>query len=139
MKYVLAALSALVAIYAVAMTPPDTPPGKPGTGESRKPRPSWMEAKESGKPVNCIPLTAIRQTQVRNDRTIDFEMRDGRVMRNTLPHGCPQLGFEEKFSYSTSLSQLCSTDIITVLISPGTSRGASCGLGQFQEVTLPEK
>jgi hypothetical protein len=35
------------------------------------------------------------------------------------------------------LSQLCSTDIITVLMmgGPGLMRGASCGLGKFQPVT----
>ena len=64
-------------------------------------------------------------------------MNGGRVYRNTLPHGCPSLGFEERFSYSTSLSQLCSTDIITVLRPPGVARGASCGLGQFQPIEWP--
>jgi hypothetical protein len=64
-----------------------------------------------------------------------------KVYRNTLPYSCPQLGFEERFLYKTSLSQLCSTDIITVLTSggPDLSRGASCGLGQFQPVELVKK
>ena len=77
----------------------------------------------------------IRETRVRNDRTIDFYANGGKVYRNVLPYSCPSLGFEERFSYKTSLSQLCSTDIITVLTSPGIKRGASCGLGKFQPVT----
>ena len=89
----------------------------------------------AGKPESCIPLTSIRETRVRDDQTIDFYMRGGKVYRNVLPGTCPQLGFEERFSYATSLSQLCSTDIITVLQSPGITRGASCGLGEFQPVT----
>ncbi len=89
----------------------------------------------AGKPESCSPLTSIRESRVRSDQVIDFYMRGGKVYRNTLPNTCPQLGFEERFSYATSLSQLCSTDIITVLQSPGAGRGVSCGLGQFQPVT----
>ena len=86
-----------------------------------------------GKPQGCIPISRIRATRVRDDRTIDFELDNARTMRNTLPYGCPQLAFEGTFSYTTSLDKLCSTDIITVLVS-GNSRGASCGLGPFQEL-----
>jgi hypothetical protein len=92
-----------------------------------------------GKAETCIPLRSIRQTHVRNDHVIDFDMSGGKVYRNTLPGGCPGLGFNESFAYQTSLSQLCSTDIITVLQSPGPQRGASCGLGQFQPVMLAKK
>lgn len=94
-------------------------------------------ATPAGKAESCIPLHLISETRVHGDQTIDFMMRDRKVYRNSLPYACSGLGFEEKFSYETSLSQLCSTDIITVLYSgPTLSRGASCGLGQFQPVTL---
>ena len=92
--------------------------------------------KPAGKPESCVQLRSIRETRVRDDSTIDFYMNGGKVYRNRLPHRCPQLGFEEKFLYKTSLSQLCNVDIITVLTSPGDlSRGASCGLGEFQPIT----
>jgi hypothetical protein len=94
------------------------------------------EATPSGPPVSCISLTSIQASHVRNDHVIDFDTGGGRYYRNTLPNACPDLGFEQKFSYETSLSQLCSTDIITVLHDPPMMRGASCGLGQFQPVTL---
>ena len=95
------------------------------------------EATPTGPAVSCIPLTQIRETRVRDDRTIDFIMtgRD-RAYRNTLPQSCPELGFEERFGYETSLSQLCSTDIITVLRQAPLMRGASCGLGRFQPVEI---
>ena len=97
-------------------------------------------ASPAGKPQTCIPLTQIRETRVPDDRTIDFIMRGrDRVFRNTLPNACPGLGFEQRFSYATSLSQLCSVDIITVLYNAPVMRGASCGLGQFQPVTLQRK
>ena len=91
----------------------------------------------SGPAQDCVGLTQIREAKVISDSIIDFHLIDGRILRNVLPHSCPQLGFERAFSYSTSLSQLCSTDIITVIIQgAGPMRGASCGLGKFQPVTI---
>ncbi|HEX4693350.1 hypothetical protein [Sphingomonas sp.] len=89
----------------------------------------------AGPPVDCIQLNQIRETHVRSDQVIDFEMSGKRVYRNTLDGACPSLGLEERFSYSASTGQLCSTDLITVLQSTG-GRGATCGLGKFQPVTL---
>ena len=85
---------------------------------------------------SCVPLTQIRETRVVDDRTIDFILRDRTVLRNTLPYACPNLGFERAFSYKTSLSELCSVDIITVINNGGGPRlGASCGLGAFVPYT----
>ena len=97
------------------------------------------EATPAGKAESCIPLRQINQSHVRSDQVIDFEMIGGRVYRNTLPYACPSLGFEERFGYSTSLNVLCSTDIITVLYTSPIERGASCGLGEFQPVTLTKR
>jgi hypothetical protein len=85
-----------------------------------------------GEPVDCITPHMVRSTHVRDDRTIDFEMNNRTIYRNTLPYSCPSLGFEERFAYKLSTSQLCSVDIITVLQSfgGGLSQGASCGLGK---------
>jgi hypothetical protein len=106
------------------------------TAADRAPPP----ATPAGKPVSCVQLSQIQETRVRDDRTIDFVMRGrNRVYRNTLPSACPSLGFERRFSYATSLSQLCSVDIITVLYANPPMRGASCGLGQFQPVTLAKR
>ena len=84
--------------------------------------------------VSCVELTRIREARVLDDRTIDFYLRDGTVLRNSLPSQCPGLGSERAFSYSTSLSRLCATDIITVIQSSGPRTGASCGLGRFMLV-----
>lgn len=81
---------------------------------------------------SCVSLSAISEARVIDDSTIDFHMRDGTVLKNTLPHSCPSLGFEKAFTYATSLSQLCSVDIISVIQqSGGPQIGASCGLGKF--------
>ena len=85
---------------------------------------------------SCVELGRIREARVVDDRTIDFYLGNREVLRNTLPQSCPQLGFEKAFTYSTSLSQLCSVDIITVVIQGGGPRtGASCGLGAFVPFT----
>ncbi|ODU21564.1 MAG: hypothetical protein ABS87_05505 [Sphingomonas sp. SCN 67-18] len=89
----------------------------------------------AGKATSCIPLRNIRASHVRGDRVIDFEMNGKQTYRNVLPFDCPSLGFEERFAYKTSMSELCSTDLITVLQAPGLSRGASCQLGQFQPIS----
>ena len=97
-------------------------------------------ATPTGPAVSCIPLVAIRESQVRDDWTIDFRTAGNKWYRNTLPYRCNSLGFERAFSYATSLSQLCNTDIITVIATGGGGgpRG-SCGLGSFQPVELAKK
>ena len=92
-----------------------------------------------GKPVTCIQLSQIRESQVRSDRVIDFRATGKRWYRVTLPQSCPGLGFEKRFSYQTSLNQLCSADIITVLQQAPVMRGASCGLAPFQPVTIARR
>ena len=93
----------------------------------------------AGEPRNCVPITQLRESVVRSDRVIDFRTTGGRdrFYRVTLPQSCPGLGFERRFSYATSISQLCAQDIITVLYQTGPIRGASCGLAPFQPVTIP--
>ena len=87
-------------------------------------------------PERCVQITNIRETRVLDDSTIDFMLRGGGRLRNTLPVGCPGLRFEDGISYSTSLSRLCNVDIVTALnrTGGGLQRGASCGLGIFQPV-----
>ena len=107
-------------------------------GSATQPVSSLPTATVTGEAVSCVQLQNIRETKVRDDNTIDFIMRDGKYYRNTLPNSCPQLGFERAFSYATSISQLCSVDIITVLQQGGgIHRGASCGLGKFTPIEKP--
>lgn len=104
------------------------------SGLSAKKEPTPVRA--VGEPVNCVSLSRIRSTDVIDDSTIDFKMAGGKTYRNSLPYSCPGLKFEDRFSYKTSISQLCSVDIIRVLNNYGghLSEGAGCGLGKFQPV-----
>ena len=107
-----------------------------GAASARSDRQAVPPATPAGEPVSCVPLQNIRNTSVHGDQVIDFHMSGGKVYRNELPYACSSLGFEERFSYKTSINQLCSSDIITVLQTPMTIQGPSCGLGKFQPVTL---
>jgi hypothetical protein len=94
------------------------------------------EIREIGEPESGIMRSSIRSTDVIDDQTIDFKMRNGDIYRNRLPSKCSGLGFEEAFSYKTSTNRLCNVDIIHVLSQTGgrlDTRGA-CGLGKFQKI-----
>lgn len=108
----------------------------PGAARDRNAVPA---ATPDGKPLNCVPIRNIRESQVRSDRVIDFRISGNRYYRVTLDRPCPQLGAERRFSYATSLSQLCAQDIITVLYSTPMIPGASCGLAPFQPVTIAKQ
>ena len=95
-------------------------------------------AKVVGNAEDCVPLNQLHESRIRDDGTIDFIRSGRRAWRNTLPQACPGLRSADAFTYKTSLSQLCSTDIIYVLERTGGSlqRGAGCGLGKFVPVEL---
>ena len=106
----------------------------PSTARDRDEVPA---ARTTGPARDCVPLAGLRDSQVRNDRVIDFMTSGRKGYRVTLDQTCPGLGFDRAFSYSTSLSQLCKQDIITVLRQGGgLQAGASCGLAPFQPIEL---
>ena len=99
---------------------------------------------ESSAPVkpegaeNCVSLTRIDRTKIVDDQTILFYMRGGDIYVNRLPRRCPGLKRADSYSYATSLTQLCNTDIIRVLDRFGGSfprPGVACGLGFFGPTT----
>lgn len=121
-------LAVLALIAGCSGSTPTRPPV--ATASAIPPRPTATAAR------SCVDLSRIREARVVDDRTIDFYLSGREVLRNTLPYACPQLGFEKAFTYATSLSQLCSVDIITVIVQGGgPRRGASCGLGPFVPYT----
>jgi hypothetical protein len=89
-----------------------------------------------GEPVSCINRSQIRNTVVRSDRVIDFEMLGGKVYRNVLTSNCPGLGMDRAITYNTSIDQLCSPQIVYTLQNIGgrPQRGAGCSLGKFLPV-----
>jgi hypothetical protein len=121
-------LAAAAALMATGCSPTSAAPTS-----ARQAPPAVVAA---GAPVDCVQLTAIERTRVWGDDVIDFHMRGGKVYRNTLPMSCPNLGFEQRFSYKTTTGQLCSIDTIAVLPTGSSIPGPTCGLGKFQPVTI---
>lgn len=94
-----------------------------------------------GEPVSCLNLNQIQHQRVHDDYTIDFELSNGRLYRNTLDGRCPQLGFERAITFDTTVNRLCRGEIIYVLRQGGSGleRGAACGLGEFVPIDLIEE
>lgn len=94
------------------------------------------EVKVVGEARSCINRSQIRNTVVRSDRVIDFEMQGGKVYRNTLTSNCPGLGMDRAITYNMSIDQLCSPQIVYVLQNIGgrLQQGAGCSLGPFVPV-----
>lgn len=86
--------------------------------------------------VHCVRLQSIDRTEVVGDRNILFYMKDRTIYRNRLPQACPGLAQGRPFMYRVVLSQLCDTDIVTVLErwGFGFTPAASCLLGPFDLV-----
>lgn len=93
-----------------------------------------IEAKyqPTGVVKSCIRIRSLGRSSVIDDQTIFFEGRGRKAYFNRLPRKCSRLVAEERFSYSTTIGQLCKHEIITILDSMG-SAWNSCGLGEFEE------
>ena len=124
MKIALSSLAALSILAGCAQGP---------TPRQEADRRALAEARPVGEPVDCIQLSRIDHTRVRDDRTIDFHMRGREVYRNRLRHECSGLAFEDSFAYKTSTGRLCSVDLVTVNRN-GAGPGPTCALGSFQRI-----
>ncbi|MFC3052689.1 hypothetical protein [Kordiimonas pumila] len=86
----------------------------------------------TGKTRRCVSLNRLRDSIIIDDQTIFFRAPGKTAYVNRLPRKCSRLAVEERYSYSTSIGQLCRFDLITVLDSFGQSWNR-CGLGDFEE------
>jgi hypothetical protein len=87
--------------------------------------------------VRCVDLRRIGRTEIVGDRTILFHMTDRTIYQNQLPHACPGLLRREPFMYRVTLTQLCDTDVVTVLERwgfGGFTPTESCLLGPFSPI-----
>jgi hypothetical protein len=91
------------------------------------------------KTTDCLDLIRIDRTEIIDNKTIIFHMDGKAKWRNDLPYSCPQLKWEDKFLFKTSINRICSVDTITVLstIGGGFQQGPTCGLGKFTALDEP--
>lgn len=91
----------------------------------------WLQGKQAGEPVSCIPQNQIRSTYYVGGETILYKMSNHLVYRNDPPGGCPGLNSNLALETRTPTSMLCEGDIAQVKdYSMGFSPGA-CALGKF--------
>ena len=88
----------------------------------------------------CIDTRRISNTRIVDKQNILFYMRGGDIYHNELPRSCFGLRPGKTISYRTSLSRLCSNELITLLdtFGMGMSRGPSCAIGKFRPVSKEE-
>jgi hypothetical protein len=91
-------------------------------------------------PQRCISLLNLDRTDVVDNRTILFHMRNGRIYLNHLSRECPGLEREQRFMYSPTSTQLCEVDAVTVIEKWGFgfTRGFTCSLGEFHPLSKSE-
>ena len=81
----------------------------------------------------CLNVSDIRRSEVPDDRTIIFHMRDGKVWRNSLKTVCPMLKTSPFTQVLRSGDLMCANQqIIRVM-----QTGNDCVLGEFTPVAAP--
>jgi hypothetical protein len=92
------------------------------------------------RPQRCIALPNLERTDVLDNRTILFHMRNGQIYLNHLSRECPGLAREKRFMYSPTSTQLCEIDAVTVIEKWGFgfTRGFTCSLGEFHPLAKSE-
>ncbi len=101
------------------------------------------EGTATGRPTQCLRISLIQKTKVVDDQTILFFMPAGKTYRATLDKPCPNLKFEDQWTYSSATNSLCPGQIITVRRRrAGGMAGASCAikrLERYVEADAPAK
>jgi len=96
---------------------------------------SGVQAPASSPASNvCLFSRNIQRTEVVNDRTILFHMRDGKVWRNTLRRVCPLLT-TSPYTQNLHTDQVCANQQFIHV----TRTGDTCALGDFTPVAADAK
>ena len=97
--------------------------------------PKTTAATQPGGGSGCLQTFRVDYTDILDDRTILYHMKDGKVWRNSLPFACPSLKNEGGFAYAAESPDICSNEgSIRVLRS-----GIVCQLGAFTLEPPPAK
>ena len=80
----------------------------------------------------CISARNIQRTEVQDDRTILFHMRDGKVLQNRLRQVCPMLK-TSPYTQVLHSDQICANQQFIHV----TQTGNTCALGDFTLVSAP--
>ena len=88
-----------------------------------------VQAPDSSPPSVCLNVRNIQRTEVQDDRTILFHMRDGKVWQNKLRRVCPMLK-TSPYTQVLHNDQVCSNQQFIHVA----QTGDTCTLGDFTPV-----
>ena len=93
------------------------------------------DSQEARKANVCLAPAWINNTEIVDDNTILFKMKDGKMWKNTLQDKCFGLKIEGGFAYEVRGDSICGNQqIIHVL-----RTHSICSLGEFTPYTPPPK
>lgn len=126
------ALAAATAILAGCSTAPESP--NPRAEQILQ---HHLAGKVPGPPVACLPTWRSDDMVVVDERTLIFRDSKRRVYRNTIPGGCPGLGWGHNALVFRSLtgSRLCHGEIAQVVDLTSGILAGTCALGPFVPYT----
>ena len=90
-----------------------------------------LAGRSAGPDVSCIPQRDVRNTRTIGDGAMLFRSAGDVVYVNRPPGGCPTLRFGRAFRTTSTISQLCRGDIVTVFDPVSGAEFAGCSLGDF--------
>lgn len=109
------------------------PAGEPAelSAEAQGELDAALAGRSAGPEVSCIPRRDVRDTRTIGDGAMLFESAGDVVYVNRPPGGCPTLRFGRAFRTTSTISQLCRGDIVTVFDPVSGVEFAGCSLGDF--------
>ena len=90
-----------------------------------------LAGRSAGPDVSCIPQRDIRNSRTIGDSAMLFQSAGDVLYVNRPPGGCPTLRFGRAFRTTSTISQLCRGDIVTVFDPVSGAEFAGCSLGDF--------
>jgi hypothetical protein len=103
-------------------------------GEAKTEQEPLVGFTRTGEMTNCIYSRQLDQVKILNKKQILFEMLNGKYYLNE-PTSCPSLRKRYALKYDSTIGQICTTTIVTLLdTGSGLHYQGACGLGKFEKV-----
>lgn len=106
------------------------------TGEAKLAK--ILDGRVAGKPVDCVPLTQLRSTEIINHTAIVYTASDGTVYVNR-PSGANFLDDDDILVSEPYNGQACRMDIVRLIDRGSRMPGGSVGLNDFTPYPRPPK
>ncbi|HEY0112378.1 MAG TPA: DUF6491 family protein [Allosphingosinicella sp.] len=86
---------------------------------------------QAGAPVSCVSLRDLRGNRSAGEGAIIFDGSGRQLWVNRPRDGCPNMRFGHALRINTTMSRLCSGEIVTVFDPVARLDVGSCSVGEF--------